>query len=311
MLLVEIGGTHTRCALSRDGGGPEQVALFRNADYADLETVIDAYLSRRQAAARRAAMAVAAPVHIEPIRVTNLGWTVDTGRLQARFGWADTVLINDFDALACAIPALGAGELFRVRAGAAVENAAIAVLGPGTGLGVSALVPCTEGWQPIGGEGGHVTLAASDEREAELLQALRRRYGHVSAERVLSGPGLLLLYGLIAEPATAASPDAVTRLAGEGDPAAAEALELFFRFLGTVAGDLALTLGALGGVYLGGGILPGLRERLAASGFAARFVDKGRFGAYLADIPVQLILAPTPALRGIRLHPRVSGPRRA
>jgi len=306
-LLVEIGGTHTRCALADDGGRPQHLALFDNAGYASPEAVIAAYLEAAGERPARAALAVAAPVDGGPVRLTNLGWRVDPQRLQARFGFTGVQLVNDFEALACALPALERDELVTVHAGAADPDAARAVLGPGTGLGVSGLLPCAERWCPIRGEGGHVTLAAADDREAEILQRLRHEYGHVSAERVLSGPGLLALYNTVAAGRPAGSPDEVTRRAAAGERDAGEVLELFFRFLATVCGDLALTLGARGGVYLGGGILPALREPLLASGFPARYLDKGRYRTYLDAIPVYLIVAETPALRGLARHPHGAG----
>jgi len=304
LLLIEIGGTHTRCAVLGDGGEPRRIAVYRNDDYDSLEPVIDAYLHDLEGAPPdRAALAVAAPVNLRSPHLTNIHWAVDTRALEKRFGWRDATLVNDFEALACAIPVLTPAELFSVRPGDADAGCPVAVLGPGTGLGVSGLVPCRDAWYPISGEGGHVTLAAVDEREERVLHALRREYGHVSAERVISGPGLLALHRVLAGDAAADTPLAVTRRAGEGEPQAQEALELFFRFLGTVCGDVALTLGARGGVYLGGGILPAMKDKLLASGFAERFVDKGRFAEYLDGVPIKLIVAETPALRGLANHP--------
>lgn len=309
LLLVETGGTHTRCAVSHGGGGPEHVVVFKNAGYPNLESVIADYLDTPgMSPPSRAALAVAAPTHVHPLELTNLGWSVDTLQLEHRFGWRDASVVNDFEALACAVPMLADEELSTIRAGEPVSNMPVGLLGPGTGLGVSGLVPCAGAWYPINGEGGHVTLAAADDAEAEILRALRRSHGHVSAERVLCGAGLLRLYRLIASAATADSPDEITRLANQGDEAALQTLELFFRFLGTVAGDLALTLGARGGIYLGGGILPRVRRHLLASGFGQRFIDKGRFSEYLETIPVYLIEADTPALRGLARHPLVAPP---
>jgi glucokinase len=306
LLLTEIGGTRTRCAVARGDDVPERIVVFDNTTHADPESVITAYLETLDGEPpARAALAVAAPTGTQPLHMTNLDWTVDMEQLKKRFGWTAATVINDFEALACAVPVLSPGELLTVRPGERDPAAAIAVLGPGTGLGVSGLVPCGETWHPIRGEGGHATLAAADEREAEVLAKLRCEHGHVSAERVLSGSGLLSLYQLSAHAPRARSPADVTRLAGAGDRDALDTLELFFRFLGTISSDLALTLGARGGVYLGGGILPHFKEQLARSDFGSRFVDKGRYRAYLERIPVYLILADTPALQGIARHPDV------
>lgn len=307
LLLIEIGGTHCRCATASGERGPESVTVFKNTRYPGLESIVTDYLDQLGATAPdRAAIAVAGPVDTQPVHLTNLGWTLDTEALKERFGWSQAVLVNDFEALACAAPLLSDDELLTIRSGKPAPGAAIAVLGPGTGMGVSGLVPCGKQWYPVRGEGGHVTLPAADEREAEILGILRREHGHVSAERVLSGPGLLTLYQTLAPSSRACSPEAVTSLAENGDTHALEALELFFCFLGTFCGDVALTLGARGGVYLGGGILPALRNRLLASRFATRFADKGRFSAYLEPIPVRLIIADTPALRGLVRHPLVA-----
>lgn len=308
LLLIEVGGTHTRCAVTHGGRTPERVTVFRNADHEDLESVVAVYLDKPGIEPPpRAALAAAAPVNPQSRYLTNIGWVLDIEALKQRFGWQSAIVVNDFEALACAIPVLTPDELFNVRPGVHASGRPIAVLGPGTGLGVAGLVPCGDTWYPVSGEGGHVTLAAMDEREDAVLRALRREYGHVSAERVLSGPGLLALYRIVAVEAAADSPSEVTRRAEAGDPRALEALDLFFLFLGTVCGDLALTLGARGGVYLGGGILPAIKEQLVASGFAERFADKGRFTAYLHEVPIKLIMAETPALRGLARHPRLTG----
>jgi len=306
-LLIEIGGTHTRCAVTSGSEPPDRVALFRNAEYADLDAVVAAYLETLDGPQpRRTAIALAGPMDEPPVHLTNLGWTVDTVRLIRRFDWSDVVVMNDFEALACAVPRLRPDELLTLQTGEPAADMPIAVLGPGTGLGVSGLVPCGGQWYPLSGEGGHVTLPAANDHEAELLKALRLDHGHVSAERVLCGPGLLSLYRLLSDRPEANTPADVNRLANAGDHAALETVESFCLFLGTVAADVALTLGARGGVYLGGGILPALRGLLANSGFIERFTDKGRFSTYLESVPVHLITAETPALRGIAVHPRVA-----
>ena len=191
-----------------------------------------------------------------------------------------------------------------VGGGAAVAGTPRAVLGPGTGLGVAGLVPGGAGRLCIvAGEGGHVTLAAGTPREAAVLAQLQQRFGHASAERALSGPGLVNLYDAIgvldARPTRTLQPDEVVTGALLGaDPACREALQLFGALLGSEAGNLALTLGARGGVYLGGGIVPRLGTAFDALPFRERFEAKGRFRSYLERIPTFVITAPTPALQG-------------
>jgi glucokinase len=179
-----------------------------------------------------------------------------------------------------------------------MPNRPKAVLGPGTGLGVASLIPTQDGWQAVSGEGGHVTLPAVTPKEAELIEQLRERFGHCSAERLISGPGLELLHTMLhtSGEITAA---AIATLAETGDEQAQETFSLFFELLGTVAANLALTVGAFGGVYIGGGIIPRHAERFAASGFRRRFEAKGRYGDYLKSIPTYLIVSDHPTLTGL------------
>ena len=178
------------------------------------------------------------------------------------------------------------------------------VIGPGSGLGVASLVPTADSWTAVASEGGHVTLPATTNNEAAAIELIREQTGHCSAERVLSGPGLARLYVALAELAgrngasvTAAD---VTNLATQGEPLARETLDMFFALLGTVAADLALTLGARGGVYIAGGIVTRFIDTFEESGFRARFEAKGRYHQYMQAVPTFLITEPLPALRGLR-----------
>lgn len=300
-LVADIGGTHSRLALAADG--LRAVKVFDNTGFSGLEDVIDAYLQDLDAAARpfTAAIAVACPVGEDTFRLTNLGWTVSTEALRRHFGFEALHIFNDFAAAALAIPGLGQDDVLAIGEGTAVPGRPIALIGPGTGLGVAALVPCGSGWVPVASEGGHVTLAAVTDEEEKLIAALRRKLGHVSAERLLSGPGLVLLYQCVAgTDAAGLTPEAITRLAVSGDdPVAVRVMGHFLAMLGTVAGNLALTLGAQGGVYLAGGILPDLAAQLQASPFRERFMDKGRYRDYLNAIPTVLITKEHPALAGL------------
>ena len=179
------------------------------------------------------------------------------------------------------------------------------ILGPGTGLGVSGLVRAGQDWAVVAGEGGHVTLAATTAEEAQIIAQVTHEHGHCSAERLVSGPGLVTLYEL--NGGEHCAPEAITRLAQEGDALALQTLELFSQLLGTVAADLALTLGARGGIYLGGGILPDIANLFAAGGFRERFEAKGRFTDYLADMPTYIICTPHPSFRGLFAYMRRLG----
>jgi glucokinase len=302
-LIADIGGTHSRLARVV-GGAVHDLRVYDNAGYGGLEQVLRVYLEDLEQAPPAAAIAVASPVRGDDIRLTNLGWSFSIEALRRRFGFDTLQVFNDFAAVALAVPLLGPDDVRDLGGGAPRPDEPVGVLGPGTGLGVSALVPRGQEWIPVATEGGHVTLPAATPEEARLLDALRRDYGHVSAERLLSGPGLALLYGMLAQDRQAApSPETITRLAVSGeDIIAVQVLDQFLAMLGTVAGNLALTLGAGGGVYLAGGILPQLADQLAWEGFRERFVDKGRYRDYLEAIPTRLILRPNPALHGLAAY---------
>ena len=307
-LLVEVGGTNTRCA--RGDGRLQDIRLFVNSDYADLAAVLSNYYSKLEGAKlENALIAVAAPVEGANVHLTNLEWTIESEQLKRQFGLKEVTLVNDFAALACAIPSLKRADLVTIQKGQISDQPGnIAVLGPGTGLGTSGLVYHRGDWIPVSGEGGHVTLAASDDREANVISQLREQHGHVSAERVVSGPGLLALYNILRDGPAARSPEEVSTRASTGDTAANQALDLFFAFLGTVSADLVLTLGARGGLYLAGGILPALQKQLLQSRFLQRFSAKGRYSRYLLDIPVLLIVAETPALKGLNRYAQICNP---
>jgi glucokinase len=305
-LLADVGGTHTRCGLGGEQSTLQYVRTYKNQDFDGLIALFKQYLSEiGQAQPISITVAVAAPVRGGVAQLTNLAWTIDSTQLLSQFGANRATLINDFVALAFAVPQLSAEDRVQIGGTAPVTEATIGVLGPGTGLGVAGLTSFEDRWVPISSEGGHVTLPAVNAREGQIIDQLRRRYGHVSAERVLSGPGLVTLYETVTgREHCNLTPTEISRMAIDGEPQAKEVLDLFFALLGTVAGNLALTLGARGGIYLGGGILPKLRAQLVQSGFRQRFESKGRFEEYLSEIPVFLITADTPALVGLNYYLR-------
>ena len=308
-LLGDVGGTNARFAWQDDEGAPlRDIATLPTADHATLADAITAYLKQLgRAAPPWCAIGIANPITGDHVQMTNCHWAFSISGMQRDLGFARFIVINDFTALALALPDLQPAELRQLGGGAAVAGAPIGLIGPGTGLGVSGLIAgdAPGRWLPLQGEGGHVTLAASNEREAAVLQVLRQEFGHASAERAISGQGLEALYAAVCKldqvagfaplPAAEISQRA---LAG-GDAQCVEVLDLFCGFLGSVAGNLALTLGARGGVYIGGGIVPRLGDAFTRSRFRACFEDKGRFRAYLAAMPVFVIHTEvSPALRG-------------
>jgi len=306
-LVADIGGTNARFGWVAEPGAPiSDAATYAARAYPGLEAVIARYLADRpgRTALASAAIAVAVPVDRDRLTMTNLAWTFSLSELRQGLGLERLVVLNDYAALALALPMLAAHELRQVGGGAPVADAPLAVLGAGTGLGVSGLVRAGTLALPIPGDGGHVTLAATDAAEDRVVELLRQRFGHVSAERALSGSGLVNLYRARCEiagrPAEALDAAGITaRDAAGSDAECSAAVDLFFAFLGNVAGNLALTFGALGGVYIGGGIVPRLGDRIAGSLFRSRFEAKGRFRDYLAAIPAWVIdPSAAPALRG-------------
>jgi glucokinase len=275
------------------------------SDFDSIAACLREYL-RDQAlpAPQQVGFGIATAVTGDVVAMTNHPWRFSIAGLRAELGIERLVVLNDFEALAHAVPVLGADALAAIGGGQAVAGANLAVIGPGTGLGVSGLVADGRGgWRVIVGEGGHVTLAAATAREASLLAVMRERFGHVSAERALSGPGLVNLYEaaciLDGESARALEPaDVMTRGLERSDVQCEEAVTTFAALLGNVAGNLALTLGARGGVYIGGGIVPRLGARFAELPFRERFESKGRFRGYLEAIPTRVITTDAPALVG-------------
>ncbi|MGB0671229.1 MAG: glucokinase [Rhodospirillales bacterium] len=309
-LIADIGGTNARFALVGPDGNPFAPEVLSVADYSGPDGAIRAYLDGRGLTGvpqARVALAVAAPVLGDRIALTNGAWAFSTAELSRSLELRQLDIINDFTAQALAVPALAGQHKLGIGGGPAISGAPLAVIGPGTGLGVSGLLPTGEGWLPLVTEGGHVTLPARTAHEAAVIRALGEVLAtdHVSAEKALSGFGLVALCRALAlvdgkeRPLFTTASEITTAAESQADALARQTLEQFFAFLGTVAGDLALSLGARGGVYLAGGILPRLAGPLVQSGFRNRFEDKGRFSTYLAAIPTTLITHPFPALVGL------------
>lgn len=303
-LLGDIGGTGARFAWIEAAGAPlvPLVAASGPAP-AGLEAAIRAELeANRLRLPASCALGIAAPVIGDRVAMTNRDWSFSIADLRRSLGVDRLLVLNDFAALAHAIDALQPGDARRVGRGRTVAGANVALLGPGTGLGVGGRVRTPEGTTVLVGEGGHATLAAGDEREARLLALLRQRSGHASAESVLSGPGLANLHGAVcALDGRPPEPLDARRIVenADSDPACAETLGLFFAFLGGFAGDLALTLGAQGGVYVAGGIVARLGTAIDRSAFRERFEAKGRRRDYLEAVATAVILdTPSLALRG-------------
>ena len=302
-LVADIGGTNARFAIARDGRYDGFVTVAA-ADHPNLAAAITDYLSSVPTADRpqEAALSIAGPVEGDMIQFTNHpAWDFSRQALAECFGFERVIALNDFAAAALALPYLAPGDLDAIGGGQARARAPLAILGPGTGLGMGGLVPGPGGvWIPLAGEGGHATMAAVDMHEDRILAVLREKFGHVSAERVLSGQGLVNLHDALARLEGSEPPARTPAGITETDhPLCRSAVDSFAAMLGSVAGNLALTLGAVGGVYIGGGIVPRLGPRFAESDFRKRFENKGRFRDYLAAIPTWVIKHPNPAMVGL------------
>ncbi|MBV9825030.1 MAG: glucokinase [Alphaproteobacteria bacterium] len=305
-LLGDIGATNARFALLSEGAvGPiTRIEVARYAHFADaVADLLDQQF--RDACISRALIAVAGPVEGDRCALTNLSWVIDARDICERFNFASARIVNDFEAAAHSLPHLGKEDVRSLGTKGLRLSAPMAVLGPGSGLGVAGLVPDRGRWLVVPSEGGHATLSANSNREDMVLDYLRQRYTHVSAERVLSGPGLENLYDAIAGVDDIDAPrrnaSEITRSALEGTcPTARAALDMFCAMLGGFAGNVALTFGAQGGIYIAGGIAPRIVDCLIASQFRSRFEQKGRFCRYLESVPTQVIMHPWATFLGLR-----------
>jgi glucokinase len=294
-LLADIGGTYARFALETAPGLFEHKLSMRCADYADFHAAVTAYLSSAPIGPiKNAAVAIANPVAGDLVRMTNYHWQFSIEEMRVRLGLDNLVVVNDFTALAMSLPSLLPHQRRQVGGGAPVARSVLGLIGAGSGLGVSGLIPADHGWIALGSEGGHASFAPRNEREVHILRYAWRHLGHVSFERLLSGPGIELIYRALADRAGAIdhglSAKAISQQALEAhDPLCLEVIDAFCAILGTAAANLAVTQGAFGGIYIGGGIVPRFGEYFDRSGFRERFEDKGRFSDYMKGIPTYVI----------------------
>lgn len=310
-LVADIGSTNARFAVAavspRGGITLLDTATYACADLSGLDDGLRRFVERLAQPPRYACVAVAGPVVGDRVALTNHGWEFSIAALQRMFGFEYLSVLNDFVAVSLSLPQLQDSSLAPI--GAVVPGAIgdrFAVMGPGTGLGVGALVRADGGWLPIPSEGGHTTFAPQSEAEEAVVRAIAKRYGHVSCERLLSGPGLVniaeALLGRVGRQSEGLTAAKVTRLALAGsDPVLREALEVFCSALGSVCGDLALTFLA-DRVFIAGGIVPRILDFVRTSGFRSAFEAKGRFTARMKTVPTAVITHPYPGLVGAAAH---------
>jgi glucokinase len=306
VLLADIGGTNARFALMQHGK-TSAIEHMKVADFPTATAAIQSFIARHATGEQIAAavLGVAGPVQNNRIVITNSGWTVDGSDLRKRFGFGLVRLLNDFEALAWSLPELAPDDLVVCGGQQTAPGAPMLVLGPGTGFGAACLFPQPS--MPLAAvtEAGHATLPAASEREESVIGHLRRRFAHVSIERVLSGSGLVNLYAALAAVDGIDAPDrdpaAITDAALDGSCGLCRAaLDMFCSLLGEVAGNLALTFCARGGVYIAGGIVPRFADHLARSNFRARFERKGRYESYLRNIPTHIIVRHDASFAGLK-----------
>ncbi len=311
-LIADVGGTNIRFALVdlHGGGSITRVRSYLCADYAGIDVVLQDYLIRAGEPIAEVCLAVAGPTGQDLIQLTNHSWEFSQQVIQRRFGFSTLHVINDYTAIALSIPILKESQRVKIGGGEPQARQPIAVCGPGTGLGVAHLIHHAGSWVSLSGEGGHVDFAPQDAQEVQIAKGLQKKYGHVSVERLLSGPGLEELYLAIGfcmgdaglQPLSA---EEVTERALSGECVVCkETLAQFCRVLGSFAGNLALTMATFGGVYIAGGIIPRFVEFLISSDFRARFEDKGRFHNLIERIPVFVITEKQPGLLGAGVYLR-------
>jgi len=304
-LLADIGATHARFALETAPGVLRSVRVLMCDDFSGIVPLLHCYLADHAGIRlNHAAFALANPISGDMIRMTNRDWQFSTDEVRRELGLNTLLIVNDFTALAMSLPGLSGDDLLQVGGGAPAANAVIGVLGPGTGLGVSGVIPTVDGFVTLGSEGGHMNFAPADEREFAILQFAWKEWSHVSNERLISGPGMEIIYRALAQRngmqvAPRSSPDIITGALEDKDPLCVEVLDCFCGMLGGAAANLAVTLGAFGGVFIGGGIVPRMAEWFSKSTFRARFEAKGRFTSYLSEIPTYVIMTPNPAFYGV------------
>lgn len=307
-VVADIGGTNSRFALAtgKENGlfTLEHIHILKGKDYGSFEEALSAYLALIDGIKPTAmCAAIAGPVLGDQVKMTNLPWQFSCNAVAKQFGFEAFTAMNDFAAVAAGIPLMGKDHLITLKEGTVQDGANKAVFGPGTGLGVAGVIKYQNQWLPNPCEGGHINIAASCAFEADVIKAAMSHLGHVSAEAFISGPGLVNLYEAICEvegtKAQAFEPSDITAKAlDQSDASCVTTLQTFCSFLGSFAGNLALTYGATGGIYLAGGILPRFTDFVINSDFAAKFAHKGPMSPYVENIPAYLVTHPELAFNG-------------
>jgi len=315
ILAGDIGGTKTNLGIFTTGKRRPLLKFFEtypSRECRNLESIIALFLKKYPVDIQSACFGIAGPVHRGACRVTNLPWEVRESGIKKRFKFKQVQLINDLTSTSYAIPFLRRNEIHTLNRGHAQKDGNLGLIAPGTGLGEALVVRENGSYGPVTSEGGHVDFAPNNEKEIELLRYLKKRYGHVSLERILTGQGLADIYAFLTSRSKRKEDINIIKEMKKSDPAMVisqaaingeaisckAALDMFVSILGSAAGNLALIGMTKGGVYLGGGIPPKILPKLKDGTFFSSFIDKGRFKGLLEDMPVYVILNSTAALLG-------------
>ncbi|XQW86804.1 glucokinase [Thalassotalea piscium] len=311
-IVADIGGTNLRIALVNDDGGTDLLSVYQCSEYDGLSTIVQTFLVEHSLVADQinGCFAIACPVDQDLIQMTNLPWQFSKKALKEELGFSKLLFINDYTAIAHAVPFLTDDQKVKIGRGTVVPGKPISICGPGTGLGVANVVPVGEHWESLGGEGGHVDFAPVDATEIAILSILLQKYSHVSYEQLLSGQGLEQIYQALCQinqcqelPKLSAQ-EISTNALNQKCEICQQALAQFCKTLGSFSGNLALTLSSFGGVYIAGGIVPRFIEYFKNSEFRSRFEDKGRFNLFNSAIPTFVITESQPGILGASAYLR-------
>ena len=304
-LVADIGGTNLRIGTTDRTGVISNIELYQCNQFSGLAEIVEDYFTKIDTtnAELNACFAIACPVDNDLIAMTNLPWKFSKKELQARLNLSNMFFINDYTAIAHAVPFLSNEQKVQIGGGTAIAGKPISICGPGTGLGVANVVNVDNKWVSLGGEGGHVDFAPTDETEIAILRFLLNKYQHVSYEQVLSGLGIEQIYQALMftkhlQPETYEAKDITQKAINDECDVCKETLDKFLEILGSFAGNLSLTLASFGGVYIAGGIVPRFIEYIEKSNFRRSFEAKGRFEAFNQTIPTFVITEPQPGLLG-------------
>jgi glucokinase len=309
-VVADVGGTNIRLAVcDLTSGKLSELKEFSCAQFLSLDAALTGYFATLQEQVKHLCIGIACPVGSDLVAMTNLSWQFSQVALKAQLQLDSLYLINDYTAISLAVPFIDEQDKIKIGGGEANKKGVTAVFGPGTGLGVAHIINVANKWISLEGEGGHVSFTPNTREQTEILLLLQEQFGHVSAERILSGQGLVNLYNslcsLTGKQAVFSEPKQITKAAFEGScETSLQSLKVFCQVMGGFAGNLGLNLACTGGVYIAGGIVPRFIDFFKASEFRAFFEAKGRFKDYLSGIPTYVITHDNPGLLGASVYLR-------